>query len=220
MQIKSFFNDYKDHHYKKGQVILRSEDVPQGVYYLKKGSIRVFIVTEDGLELTINLLHPSSFFPMSWAILNTPNNYFFEAMTDVETSRAPLQDFLDFIHKDVKSISEINKIILYSLNRALLRLQYMVLGNARERVANVLLMLGGRMGTKKKNGKAVAFPITQQQIANLAALTRESVGYELKQLAKEKLISRKYRNCTINNTKLLQEKYCSYSEGHPLPFIC
>ena len=59
-KLRRFFTRYKAIVYKKGEIILRPEDEPQGVYYIKEGFVKLSTILEDGKELTFTLLggHP------------------------------------------------------------------------------------------------------------------------------------------------------------------
>jgi CRP/FNR family transcriptional regulator, cyclic AMP receptor protein len=218
-QLKKFFTSHKLLKYKKNQIILQSEDLPQGVYYLKKGFVRVYNVSHDGHELTFNIFTKGSFFPIFWAINDTQNDYYFETMSEVEVFRAPKEEFLNFIHSNAQVMSQVNELVLHSLTSTLIRLQYLVMGKACERVACVLVMLVRRFGKITKKGfLSISFPVTQQQIAQLAALTRESVGVELSKLKGENVLCMRNRCYVINNYDKLVEKSSYYPEGKTMPY--
>jgi CRP-like cAMP-binding protein len=220
--LKKFFAGHKKIIYKKNQLILQAEDSPQGVYFLAKGFVRVYTISEQGNELTVNIFTKESFFPMFWAINDTANFYYFEAMSEVVVYRAPRQAFLDYIHTDIAVMNSINELILHSLSSTLIRLQYLVLGNACQRVSCVLVMLFRRFGKIRKSGmQIISFPITQQQVADLIGLTRESVGSVMRNLEQKKIIQRSQRYYAIADFAALLDESCfykhAYRENKPLP---
>ena len=56
-----------------------------------------------------------------------------------------------------------------------------------------------------------------QQIATMAALTRESVGYELKKMRNEGLVEYQHRVCTIVELNKLKKKSLIDGEIRNLP---
>src|SRR6266545_4746184 len=88
-KIDAFFIQFKQQTYKKGEILIRADDDPSGIFYLKNGVVKEYAISKKGDELVINIFQPISFFPMSWVINETHNIYFFEAMTDVTLWRAP-----------------------------------------------------------------------------------------------------------------------------------
>jgi len=219
-KLMHFFTKYRQVKYKKNETILRIEDPPQGLYYISKGFVRIYMIIGNGQELTINIFKTGSFFPLTWAIADIPNFYFYEAMTPTEIWRAPKHDFLNFIKKDKEILYEMSRRILMGLNSLSVRLEYLILGDAYHRVTNVLLLLGRRFGEiKKGNDVYINFPVTQQEIANLAGLTRETVSVEIKKLEKNGIIKRKNPVYIISNPKKLKNESLIYVEGCPLPYF-
>mgnify|MGYP001559973482 CR=1 FL=1 len=97
LTVEEFFARSGVTHYKKGETILRGGDQPQGVFYIKKGYVRLYSLSKEGEELTLIIFKPGDFFPMIWAINNTSNMYYLESMTPVEVYRAPRDEFVSYI---------------------------------------------------------------------------------------------------------------------------
>lgn len=102
-EFESFYTQFTKRHYKKGEMLIRADDDPQGIFCLTKGYVRQYSISKTGLELTLHILKPVSYFPMVWAINGTPNIYFFEALTAIEVGRAPREQVVGFI-KDKPTI--------------------------------------------------------------------------------------------------------------------
>jgi CRP/FNR family transcriptional regulator len=215
-KLKKFFLKYSVSKFKKKETILRAGDNPQGVYYLAKGYLRMYMITGEGNELTLNIFKPGSFFPLSWAITKIPNSYFYESITECEILKVTSEDFQEFIKDDPEVMEEIIRILLLGLNGTLMRLQYMILGNSGQKVCNIFLLLGKRFGDAKNKHIYIKFPITHQEIANLSGLTRETVSIEIKKLENEKLISRRKRDYVINNITKLEKKSLIIIKGNPI----
>lgn len=109
-EFEDFYKQFKTRNYKKGEMLIRADDDPQGIFYLIKGYVRQYTISKTGYELTLHILEPGIFFPIVWAINGTPNIYYFEALTSVEVRRAPRSDVVNFI-SDKPAI-----ILIYCLN--------------------------------------------------------------------------------------------------------
>src|ERR1035437_7600055 len=95
--FEKFYKQFTNRNYKKGEMLIRADDDPQGIFCLTKGYVRQYTISKSGFELTLHILKPISYFPMVWAINGTPNVYYFEALTPVEVGRAPKDDVVKFI---------------------------------------------------------------------------------------------------------------------------
>ncbi|HVZ12780.1 MAG TPA: Crp/Fnr family transcriptional regulator [Patescibacteria group bacterium] len=183
-KLYSFFSQYRTLDYKKGQIILRSDDNPSGIYYVRRGYVRLYSISESGQELTLIIVKPHDIFPIRWAITGQRHRYYFEAMTPVELSKAPLEDFSDFIHMNPEALYEILNNVLSRLGGLLERMEYSVFGNAYQKVASILVICAERFGIQKGKSITIRVPMTHSDIANLIGLTRETASVELKKLEK------------------------------------
>src|SRR3989344_8039730 len=93
-RLGEFFSKFSEIKFRSKEYILRAEDEPQGIYYLKSGFVKQVYLTETGKCLTLNIFKPGTYFPLTWALGGMMNHDFFEAMTAVVTFRAPKEQVL------------------------------------------------------------------------------------------------------------------------------
>jgi len=215
--LEQFFAKFNSvHFYKKGEIILRADENPPGVFFLKKGFIRLYSISPEGQEITFNVFKPDSFFSMMWAIGGSANAYFFEAMTAVEVWRAPKNKFLEFIKKEPEVLFDLTRRVLLGLNGLLTEIEYLLFGNANNKVASILFILAKRFGQKKNNGDiTVQLPLTHKNIASLVGLTRETASLEIKKLENEKIITHRKRLLVIKNLKRLKKELLISTRQQP-----
>lgn len=205
-KIENFFSQYKIIRYKNGETILRADDIPSGAYYVKSGHVRMNSILHDGRILTVNIFKPGSYFPMLWIISNLENSYFFQAMTDVEIRRVTKEMMINFIKNNPDVLFELTHRILIGLNSLITNIEYLFSGNAQSRVASALLLLARRFGEKKdKNEMIIKLFLTHQDIANCAAITRETASIEIKKLERKGIINIQNRLLVVNLGKLEKE---------------
>lgn len=202
-------------------MVIRAEDIPLGIYYVKAGFVKMNSLLEDGRELTVNIFKKGSYFPMTWAISNIPNTYFYQSMSaDVQLQRAPKEKFLPFLKKNPDVLFEFCNRILIGLNALITNVEYVLSGNAHNRVAAALLLLANRFGEKLGNNNSILIklPLTHQDIASIAGITRETTSIVMKQIERKKIISHKGKFIIIKSLSdlkkesLLQKK----EDGSPL----
>lgn len=206
VSLDFLFAESRSIFYKKRGVILRPEDTPGGVFILKKGFVRLYTISESGKELTLIIFKPGDFFPVLWAINNIPNAQYLEAMTEVEVKRIPREKFIEFLKNNSKVEFEVLSKILVRLEGLLERFEYLVFGNAYQKIASILVICGERFGEKKDGKVLIKTPLTHRDIANLVGLTRETTSLEIKRLERKKIISYRGRLIVIKNVEKLQEE--------------
>jgi CRP-like cAMP-binding protein len=204
-KLKAFFSPSKPLTFKRGDTILRSEDEPQGVYYLESGFVKMNSVLIDGRELTLNIFKPSTYFPMTWAIADIPNALYYQAMTPLVIRRMPKQEFMQFLKNNPDILMELTTRILIGLDGILTNIQHLLSGDSYHRVVSAILLSVRRFGDLTNSDKvSVNIPLTHQDIADIAGITRETASIAIGKLIKTGIISHHYRKMVINSLKKLE----------------
>ncbi len=188
-QLLGFFGKFTEIKYGKKEYILRSEDEPQGVYFIKSGYVKQVFLDESGKSLILNIYKPGAYFPMMWALGGMKNHDFFEAMTAVTVYRAPKEKVVKWLRQHPELLFELTQRLAIGLGGLVYRLEDLFFAEARRRVAGVLVMAGKRFGKKKTRGEVlIKLTLTHQEIADLAGLSRETTSLEMGKFAGEGLI--------------------------------
>lgn len=205
-KLNRFFSTFKKITYKKGETILRPDEEPRGVFYLIKGYTRIYSLSKNSQELTLIIFKPEDFFPLIWAINNTPNTYYVEALTPVELWQAPREEFIEFIknHNDV--FFELTSRILTRLGGILTRMEYVMFGNAQNKIISIILICAERFGEKREEGIFIKVPLTHQDLAKLIGVSRETVSIEMKKLQRRGLIDYKTKHIFVKDIEKLKEE--------------
>lgn len=206
-KLEEFFTKHKHQIYKKGEIIIRADDNPQGVFYLKKGYVKKYAISKKGEEFVINLYKPIVFFPMSWAINETPNEYFYEAITDLSVWRAPREDVITFIKGDPDVLYDLMSRVYRGTDGMLTRMTYMMSGNAYTRLITELIIHSKRFGKKKDN--KIEIKISEVDLAAQSGMTRETVSREMKILKDKGLVQFNKSKLVINDVGKLEEELSS-----------
>lgn len=204
-KIDSFFSQYRHQHYKKGEIIIRADDDPTSIFYLKNGLVKQYAISKKGDELVLNLYKPVSFFPMSHAINHTPNTYFFEAITDAEIWKAPSEKVVEFVKTNPDVLFNLLSRVYRGLDGMLLRTAYLMSGSAYARLITELLIHTKRFGTKAINGK-VELSMSESDIATSAGMARETVSREIKLLKDKGLVTLGKNGIVVHDVSKLEEE--------------
>lgn len=205
-KLDNFFASYKNQKFKKGEILIKAEDVPSGIFYLKEGIVKQYAISRSGEELILNVYRPISFFPMSYAINNTLSHHYYEAMTEVAIWKAPRKKVLEFIKKNGDVLLDLVSRIYHGLDGFFLRMEYLIAGSARNRLIIELIIYAKRFGEKVGNSTLIKLKITEEDLASQSGMARETVSREIKKL-KEKGLITFYKNIlNINDLQKLEEE--------------
>lgn len=201
-KLEEFFTKFKHQIYKKGEILIRADDDPSGIFYIKKGFIKEYAISKKGDELVVNIFKPISFFPMSWAINNTKNIYFFEATTVAEVYKAPKEKILEFVKSNPDVLFDLLSRVYKGTDGLMTRMMYLMAGNAYTRLITELIIHTKRFGSP--------FRISEKDLAAQSGMTRETVSREMKMLKEKRLVVFEKNTIVVKNLNNLEEELGSF----------
>jgi len=197
-KIQNFFRTHPQTGYTKGDLMLQPDDPVFSVCYVREGYVRMYLVLEDGKELTVSIFKPGAYFPAFLAVGNLPNTYYYQAMTAVSVHKAPKDAVLRFMGSEPDVMAEFTRRLAVGFNGFIVSLQYFLFGTAQSRVAASLVYLAKRFGVAHLDGTIdIPIPLTHQDIASIVGLTRETTSLELEKLVFGKFIRLDRKGITI-----------------------
>ncbi|OGM13003.1 hypothetical protein A3A76_01300 [Candidatus Woesebacteria bacterium RIFCSPLOWO2_01_FULL_39_23] len=204
-KLLGFFSKHVLQSYKRGEILIRAEEEPPGVFYMINGYVKMASIFENGSELTVNIFKQGAFFPMLWAIADSDNAYFYQAMTSTEVFKATRGDALKFINDNPDVLYDLTRRLLVGMDGLLSTTQQLLYGNAYKRVASAFIVSAKRFGKSFKNKNVlIDIPLTHQDIANLAGITRETASISIEKLQSKGLIFRKSQKFIVKNLTNLE----------------
>ncbi len=212
-KIDNFFIQYKLQIYHKGEILIRADDDPSGIFYMKKGVVKEYAISKNGEELIVNLFKPPAFFPMSWALNGTPNKFFFEAVDQVEVYKAPKDEVIALVRKDPDILYDLMKRLYRGVDGLLMRTVYLMSGDAYHRLVAELLIFAKRFGVRNEMTGEIICKVTERDLAAQAGLTRETISREMKLLKEKKLVLFKNAQLSIMNLSKLEDELVGEFSG-------
>lgn len=187
-KLDNYFAKYPLKRASKGQILVFGGENPRSVYYMVKGKVKQYDISQHGEEVVVNVFQPPAFFPMSWAINDTLNRYFFEAETAIEFRSVPADKAVEFLKKNPDVTFDLLSRVFRGMDSILERMAHIMGGSAKNRVIFELITSCRRYGRQHRDGSC-SLEFTEAQLGNRAGLSRETVSRNLKKLADSGLIS-------------------------------
>lgn len=202
-----YFSRFPVHTYKKRWSIVNPGDNLRTIYYLKKGYVRLYSISQEGQELTLIVYKPGEFFPLFAALLPpAPYRYWVETMTPAEIVSVPIESFKTFYTKTPDFTVFLATELISRLDRVLRRMENLAFGSVTQRLITTLLILSERFGEKHAEGLYIQPPFTHKELANMVGITRETASSIMSDLKKRGLIDYKNHHIIIKQPqKLLKE---------------
>jgi CRP-like cAMP-binding protein len=180
-KIKRHFSTYPLRHYANGQIILFANENPTSLFYLESGKVRKYDVSPKGNELVVLVFKSGAFFPMSWAIAQIPNRFFYRAETDTSLRIIPAEKALEFITSNPDVMQDLLKRMYVNVEGLLERMVYLMSATAARRLMYELAIECRHFGAKQADGSYLV-PIREVDLAGRSGLSRETVSREFHKL--------------------------------------
>lgn len=207
--FNSLFEKYvkKDGHLvKKGTIIFNEGDPLDRLYFIKKGFVKLYRLSEEGRESTIYLYGPGSVLGVR-ALTSEDKcaKHFAEAITDLEMNTIERSEYLEILAQEPQYILDLLHIFISRLNYTERKLEGFILTDTTARVAYFLSDCVARFGEKKDGGIELPLTLTHQRIAEFVGSFRETVTITIQGLEKEGILTIKRGQVTILNLDKLHK---------------
>jgi CRP-like cAMP-binding protein len=191
--------------YKKDNIILYQGEVPRYGFFLASGTVTAYNVTSAGEQQIIAYKKAGDIFDESWLFKNTSGSlYFYEASSDCDIQLVQRDVFLQHIQEDVDSLNALVAYFAKNYTGMLLQINSLEQTRARDKVSHMLHHLAQRYGSRRTQGLwVIDLRLTQQHIANLCGLTRETTATELNRLKRQGIVQYRHYTYEVNLPKLL-----------------
>lgn len=188
-KLDRFFSQSKPLHYKKGDILVRADDPIFGVFLLKKGLVRQYVVSEKGDDLTIHIYKPVCFFPIMLVFYSVANPYYFEAISDIEVWRMPPEKVVEFLKSEPDVLMDLTRRFAAGLVGLSTRIENLMFKDTYCRVASLLAYFAKRFGSREGEVTVIKLPLTHKDLATWVGAPRENVTRQIEKLKKKGLIT-------------------------------
>jgi CRP-like cAMP-binding protein len=190
----------------QGSILVYQGEVPSNSYILKAGTVKLYNITQAGDERIAAFRLPGDMFPTTWSFDKNPSAfYYYEAQTDGEMYVTPRDEFLHFINNNNAALKALADYYVGNYAGALMRITALEQPKAIDKVLYTLYYLMQCYGHETTPGKVtIEIQLTQQLMADLIGLTRETTAAELVKLKKLDILTYRGREYTINREQLIK----------------
>ena len=186
----------------KDSVIILAEEEGDTLFILKKGQVKVSIVSEEGREVILSLLGPGSVFGELSLLDGKPRSANVVATEDADLLMLRRSDFIQLIYKTPQIATALLAELASRLRKTDRQIEGLALLDVTSRISETLLQLATEQGTETADGVVIESRPTHQELANMSGTTRETVSRVIKRLE-----GQGYINCSGRRITILREDH-------------
>ncbi len=170
--------------YKKEEPILLEEDAGNALFVILSGKVKVSRSSSDGREVILTILGESDFFGEMAILDGLARSANVIATEDSEVFLIQRADFLVMLREHPEIAIFLLQELTSRLRNADMKIKALSLKDAEGKVATVLLQIAEYSGTIRNGVVEIAQLPIQQDLANMAGTSRETISRTLHSFAK------------------------------------
>jgi CRP-like cAMP-binding protein len=174
--------------YSKDSVILVEEEVGTALFVIIKGKVKVSRSSSDGREVILTILSDSDFFGEMSILDGLNRSATVVALEDTELFIIQRKEFLDLLNKHPEITIALLSELTQRLRNADMKIKALSLKDAEGKVATVILQLADDIGKIKQGTVEIEKLPLQQDLANMAGTSRETISRTLHSFAKKGMV--------------------------------
>lgn len=186
--------------YEKNSQVFRAGVSGKFVYMVESGWVKIHQVSPSGKDVILWFCGAGEVF----GLMGSPREVFAETCTETKLKCISRDSFLQFLraHPDA-AISVVDLLLgrLYVLSNAFLQV---TTESKKHRLTYLLSQLAYQYGRETGAETCIDIPITEQDVANLAGTSRQTVSKQFSLLKKEGILRVEHRRLYLNSARLTE----------------
>tara|TARA_B110000263_G_scaffold239674_1_gene242106 strand:- start:94 stop:780 length:687 start_codon:yes stop_codon:yes gene_type:complete len=189
-QSNSLQKFFKPRSYLKNSMIILEEEYGDLVFVVQSGTIKITRVNDEGREVILALLGPGEIFGELAILDGEARSANALAQENCKLLAINKEDFLDILKNNFSISFNLMCELAKRLRKSDQQIEALSLSDAEHRIGVSLLNLAEDMGVIRKGRVTIQNLPFQQDIANMAGTSRETVSRVLKILENKSMISK------------------------------
>jgi len=191
-------------HCVRGQQILTPDDPPDRIHIIKKGRVRVYRVTPDGKQLTLDIHERGTILgDMSLLGQSRLPEAFADAIDDAVICTITPDQLRQLIERFPTIGVNLIRHLSGRLQSAERELESLAYQRVDQRLARKLLDLVRRFGSPTEGGTLIDARLTQQELAEMIGTTRETLAHTLSDFRRRGLLATVQHRVVIRDAERL-----------------
>ena len=193
--------------YHKEQMILIEESTGETFFIIHSGTVKITRMSDDGREVILAILGEGDFFGEMALLDGEGRSANVVALENADVLTLQRSDFLDILERIPKIAIHLLKELTTRIRHSDQQIESLSLSGAEQRIALVLIRLAEEMGKIHEGAVTIDSIPYQQDIANMAGTSRETVSRVFKMLEDKNFITRTGKKLVINKFSTFSRQF-------------
>lgn len=168
--------------YKKDNMVLIEEEIGSTMFIILSGRVKISRISDEGREVILSILVDGDFFGEMAILDGQTRSANAVTLEDTELLIIRRENFLKMLHDYPQVAINLLKELAHRLRRSDSQIKSLSLQNALGKVASTILRIADDSGIIKQGKVEIAHMPPQQDLANMAGTSRETISRVIKSL--------------------------------------
>jgi len=188
-----------------GTLLITAEQRGEALYFIARGSMRIFLDEANGSQVTVALLGPGDSVGEMSLLDEGVRSAHAMTIEDSELLWMDRKAFLDAVRHVPLLAHNLLRELSQRLRLANLQIRSLVTLTVPQRLARQILLFADRYGREENGATRILLPLHQNDLAELIGTSRESVNRALAQLRREGVLQGSGPGIVVANRALLSK---------------
>lgn len=193
-----------ERHFTNNQVIFQKGDPGTSMMAVLDGRVRISAYSEDGREIILNMIEPGQLFGEISLLDGKERSADATAMGKTTLLVLDRRDFVPFLEQNPKIMIRLFDVLCDRVRQTSEMVESIAFLDFGARLAKLLLQMAENYGKENDQGLLINLRISQSDLGNLIASTRESVNRQLNAWVQEGIITLEQGRIVILDREMLQ----------------
>ncbi len=169
--------------YKKDNMVLIEEEIGSTMFVILQGRVKISRISDEGREVILSILVDGDFFGEMSILDGQARSANAVTLEDTELLIIRRENFLQMLHDYPQVAINLLKELAHRLRRSDSQIKSLSLQNAMGKVASTLVRIADDSGIIKRGKVEIPQLPPQQDLANMAGTSRETISRVIKSLS-------------------------------------
>lgn len=186
------------------EIIFLQNDPAKRFYLIRSGRVRVYLTSENGNELTIEIVRQGKIFGEAGYFSRSTQINSVSAITEVELLAVDMIKLYPYLIDNPEAMIEMFQFMANRIRDLSFQLNSITFMTAEKKLAYMILRLGEYF-KKSSNANEYTIDYTHQEMGELTGSNRVTVTRALKHMEEMGFVKLEYRNIRVMDAKALEE---------------
>jgi CRP-like cAMP-binding protein len=191
--------------FRRGTMIFHKDQAGDALYVIESGRVRIFLPTESGTELTVEVSGTGDVFGELSLLDGRPRSASAEALEDTIAFTLTRDEFKAHLTATPQLAVALIELLSNRLRHVTEYAESLAYLDVHARLARTLLEMAERYGVKR-DGIEIDFDLTQADLATMVGATRERVNRALAAFRSQGLLELRGRKIALLDTTRLRQR--------------